>query len=78
MKQELPYKNPTWGFSGSPVIVDDLVILNVGAAGVALNKAGVRLSGKAPMSRRVMPAQCRLKEKEKNMWRCSVPNAGCD
>ena len=36
--RDLPYKSPTWGFSGSPVIVDDLVILNVGAAGVALNK----------------------------------------
>ena len=38
-KSKLPYKKPQWGFSGSPVIVDDLVILNVGTAGAALNKA---------------------------------------
>jgi len=36
--RNLPYKVPGWGFSGSPVIIDDLVILSVGAAGVALNK----------------------------------------
>lgn len=38
-KRKLSYKKPGWGFSGSPVIVDDLVIFNAGAAGVALNKA---------------------------------------
>lgn len=37
--KELKLELPTWFFSGSPVIVDDLVILNAGAAGVALNKA---------------------------------------
>jgi outer membrane protein assembly factor BamB len=37
-KQELPGKKPGWGLAGSPVIVGDLVILNVGVAGVALNK----------------------------------------
>ena len=30
---------PTWGFSGSALIVDDLVVLNVGTHGLALNKA---------------------------------------
>lgn len=30
---------PTWSFSGSPVIVDDLMILNAGSSGVALNKS---------------------------------------
>ena len=38
-KRKLPYEQPTWGFAGSPVIVDDLVIFNVGSAGVALKKA---------------------------------------
>lgn len=31
-------KAPTWGFAGSAVIQDDLVIFNVGTAGLALNK----------------------------------------
>jgi len=31
-------KPPTWGFAGSPVIQGDLVIFNVGSAGLALNK----------------------------------------
>jgi outer membrane protein assembly factor BamB len=29
---------PPWGFAGSPVVVGDLLILNVGSAGVALDK----------------------------------------
>ncbi len=37
-KRSLPYEKPKWGFSGSPVIVDDRAIFNVGSAGVALNK----------------------------------------
>lgn len=36
--KELDLKQLTWYFSGSPLIVDDLVILNAGTAGVALNK----------------------------------------
>jgi len=32
-------KPPTWGFAGSAVIVDDLVIYNAGSCGIALNKA---------------------------------------
>ena len=35
---ELKLKVPGWGFAGSPLVVGDLVILNVGTAGVALNK----------------------------------------
>lgn len=31
-------KKPTWGFASSPVIVDGLVILNVGSQGTAINK----------------------------------------
>lgn len=30
---------PTWFFSASPLIVDDLIILNAGSAGLALNQA---------------------------------------
>lgn len=29
---------PTWGFAGSPLVEGDLLILNVGSAGLALNK----------------------------------------
>ncbi len=29
---------PTWGFAGSPLVADDALILNVGDAGVAVNK----------------------------------------
>ncbi|HPC95359.1 MAG TPA: PQQ-binding-like beta-propeller repeat protein [Sedimentisphaerales bacterium] len=36
-------KELTWYFSGSPLIVDDLVILNAGTAGVALSKADGRV-----------------------------------
>jgi len=36
-------KELTWYFSSSPLIVDDLVILNAGTAGVALNKADGRV-----------------------------------
>jgi len=41
---------PPWGFAGSPVVVGDLLILNVGTAGVALDKAAGAIrwqSGKA-------------------------------
>jgi len=37
-KQAKP-KPPTWGFAGSAVIQDDVVIFNVGTAGLGLNKA---------------------------------------
>ncbi len=37
--KELGLKQLIWYFSGSPLVVDDLVILNAGSAGVALNKA---------------------------------------
>ncbi len=44
------FQHPRWHFSGSPLIVGDLVILNAGATGVALNKADGSIawqSGKA-------------------------------
>ena len=36
--KELGLKQLTWYYSSSPVIVDDLIILNAGSAGVALDK----------------------------------------
>jgi outer membrane protein assembly factor BamB len=39
LNKESGFKHPTWYFSSSPLVVDNLVIVNVGAAGVALNKA---------------------------------------
>ncbi|MHC4153246.1 MAG: outer membrane protein assembly factor BamB family protein [Planctomycetota bacterium] len=36
--EELGIERPTWGQSGSPLIIDDMVIYNVGEKGVALNK----------------------------------------
>jgi outer membrane protein assembly factor BamB len=38
LNKDLGFKHPTWHFSSSPLIVDNLVILNVGTYGVALNK----------------------------------------
>ena len=35
--QTLPYKTPTWHFSSSGLVLDDKIIFNVGAAGVALS-----------------------------------------
>ena len=43
IRTELGLQELTWYFAGSPVIVDDLVILNAGTAGVALNKADGRV-----------------------------------
>jgi len=45
--QELGIKPPTWHFSSSPLIVDDLVILNIGVSGVALNKADGSIAWKS-------------------------------
>jgi outer membrane protein assembly factor BamB len=39
LQKEEGMKPPTWGFAGSPLIQGNLVILNVGSAGTALNKA---------------------------------------
>lgn len=40
-------QTPTWGFAGSPLIEGEKVILNVNAAGVALNKANGRIAWKS-------------------------------
>lgn len=39
LNKEFGFRFPRWHFSGSPLIVEDHVILNVGTSGVALNKA---------------------------------------
>jgi len=39
---------PTWGFSGAPTVVGDLVVLNIGAHGVALNKQTGKVAWKSP------------------------------
>jgi len=36
--RDLGFKLPTWHFSGSPMVVGDLVVFNLGTAGAALNK----------------------------------------
>ena len=36
--KNLPYKAPTWGFASSGLILDEKIIYNIGAAGIALNK----------------------------------------
>ena len=38
LARELGIKPPGWGFAGSPLVEGNLLILNVGTAGVALNK----------------------------------------
>ncbi len=39
LNKELGVKHPNWYFAGSPFVIDNLVILNAGTAGIALNKA---------------------------------------
>ena len=38
MNKDYGFKHPTWHFSGSPLVLDNMLILNLGDAGVALNK----------------------------------------
>ncbi len=38
MNKDLGFKLPTWHFAGSPLVMGDMLILNLGTAGVALNK----------------------------------------
>ena len=38
LSKDLSIKRTTWGHSGSPVIIDNMVIYNAGSMGVALNK----------------------------------------
>ncbi|MBA7659198.1 Outer membrane protein assembly factor BamB [subsurface metagenome] len=39
LNKELGLKHPTWYFAGSPFVIDNMVILNAGSRGIALNKA---------------------------------------
>jgi len=51
LTKELGTKRTTWGYSGSPVVVDNMVIYNVGTKGVALDKNNGNLiweNGKEP------------------------------
>jgi outer membrane protein assembly factor BamB len=41
---------PEWGFAGSPIIVGDLICLNAGGAGLALNKSDGSLAWKSDAS----------------------------
>jgi outer membrane protein assembly factor BamB len=38
LQESYNYEPPKWGFSGSPFIMDEKVILNAGSAGIALDK----------------------------------------
>lgn len=38
VNKDLGFKLPTWSFSSSPLVVDERLILNLGSAGVALDK----------------------------------------
>ena len=39
LNKDLGFKHPKWHFAGSALIIDNMVILNVGSYGIALNKA---------------------------------------
>ena len=43
LAKELGVKHPTWYFSSSPLVMDNLVILNAGTAGIALDKSNGNL-----------------------------------
>ncbi|HOM76091.1 MAG TPA: PQQ-binding-like beta-propeller repeat protein [Anaerohalosphaeraceae bacterium] len=47
---ELPFKTPEWGFATSALIVGEKLILNVGSAGLALDKATGRIIWKSDNS----------------------------
>ena len=51
LNKELGIKHPTWYFASSPLVIDNMVILNAGNRGIALNKANgsvIWQNGKAP------------------------------
>ncbi|MHC4544535.1 MAG: outer membrane protein assembly factor BamB family protein [Planctomycetota bacterium] len=39
LNKDLGFKHPNWYFASSPLVIDNMVILNAGSYGVALNKA---------------------------------------
>lgn len=47
IQKETGFKIPTWGYTGAPLIHQDLLILNVGEAGLALDKNSGRVVWKS-------------------------------
>ncbi len=47
VRQESGAETPSWGFTGSPLVDGNLVIVNVGASGCALNKTTSRIVWKS-------------------------------
>ena len=47
IRRELGLPVPAWGFSGSPLVLEDLLVLNVGDAGLALEKVTGRVVWKS-------------------------------
>ena len=47
IKDKYGYREPAWGFTSSPYIKDDLVILNAGSAGIAFNRKSGKLAWKS-------------------------------
>jgi outer membrane protein assembly factor BamB len=45
--KQLSQRVPTWGLAGSPVVYGDLLLLNLGAGGVALDKATGKVAWKS-------------------------------
>lgn len=43
LTRELKVRTPTWGFAGSPLVMGKLLVVNVGTAGVALEKTTGRV-----------------------------------
>lgn len=47
LQKECGFPAPTWGWSGSPLVLGDRIILNVGDAGIALDKASGKIVWKS-------------------------------
>jgi outer membrane protein assembly factor BamB len=47
VQKETGFRIPDWGYSGSPLVQGSLLLLNVGSAGVALNKADGKIVWKS-------------------------------
>jgi outer membrane protein assembly factor BamB len=47
VSKEYNFDAPAWGFSGSPFISDDLVIINAGSSGIAFNRKSGKLAWKS-------------------------------
>jgi outer membrane protein assembly factor BamB len=50
LNKKFGFEHPRWHFSGSPLIVDDLIILNIGSSGVALKKEDGSIAWKSGKS----------------------------